>query len=112
MSILADFLLLGSKTVGSFALSTDKTELFSSALSAWLDSICQQFNRHAIPELQRLNGRDPAKTPTLIHGAVERISLTELSDFVSKTAGKPLILDEEEQAWIKQQAGIPPTKKK
>jgi len=112
MSILADFLLLGSKSVGSYALSTDKSEMFSSGLSAWLDTICEQFNRHAIPRLMRLNGLNGMRSPRLVHGAVERISLTDLGEFLSKISGLNLIFDDEEIAWIKLQAGIPRSKSK
>lgn len=110
MSILADFLLLGSKSVGSYALSTDKTELFGASLSARLDTICDQFNRRAIPKLLRLNGRDTSRSPKLMHGPVERISLAELGDFIVKTTGANLEFDDEEKAWLKRQAGFPAAK--
>lgn len=84
MSVLADFLLLGHEKVGSFALSSNKTSLFSVALGAWLDSICDVINRFAIPRLLRLNAMPTAATPKLAHGDVEDVSLTELADYVSK----------------------------
>ena len=44
MTVLADFVLLGHQTVGSFALSSDKTKLFGTAIGAYLDIICETFN--------------------------------------------------------------------
>lgn len=89
MSVLADFLLLGHEKVGSFALSNNKTSLFSVALGAWLDSICEVVNRFAIPRLGKLNAMPLTAMPKLTHGDIEDISLTELADYVAKlsTAG-------------------------
>lgn len=39
MTVLADFIFLGHEQVGSFALSSDKTQLFSMAIGAYLDII-------------------------------------------------------------------------
>src|SRR5690606_11042540 len=46
MTIMADFILLGHENVGSYALSSDKTELFAVALGAWLGMIQEVLNRH------------------------------------------------------------------
>ena len=48
-TVLADFIMLGHEKVGSFALSSDKTELFSVAISSFLDIICETFNSQGIP---------------------------------------------------------------
>ena len=49
MSTMSDFLLLGHQQVGSFALSSDKTHLFSMALGTYLDIICEVFNNQESP---------------------------------------------------------------
>lgn len=84
MAVLADFLLLGHEKVGSFALSNNKTSLFSVALGAWLDSICETINRFAIPRLLTLNSIPLEAAPKLTHGDIEEWSLTELADYVQK----------------------------
>lgn len=91
MSVLADFLLLGHEKVGSFALSSNKSSLFSVALGAWLDSICATINQQAIPRLLALNALPMEAAPKLTHGDVEEWSLTELAEYVSKlsAAGVP-----------------------
>jgi hypothetical protein len=71
MTVLADFVLLGHQQVGSFALSSDKTELFSMAVGAYLDIICEVFNNQAIPTLIDLNSEHFSGItdyPTLEHG--------------------------------------------
>ena len=101
MSVLSDFLMLGSKAVGSYALSSDKTELFSTAMSAFLDVVCDGFNRHAIPRLQKMNGRDRARSPRLVHGDVERVSLKDLGDYVNSLSNAGIVFDEDEAVELK-----------
>lgn len=66
MTVLADFLFLGDKNSGSWALSSDKTKLFSMAIGAYLDMICEVFNRKAIPELIELNCKIAADADGLL----------------------------------------------
>lgn len=56
-SILAQFMNLGSgsSSVGSFALSSDQSELFLMMLDSAAKNICNIVNTHAIPELVRYN---------------------------------------------------------
>lgn len=107
MTGLADFLLLGSQKVGSYALSTDKTQIFSTALEGHLDSICEKFNNEAIPDLARLNALNPELLPKLEHGQVDKISLLELCEAVSKMSGSGVMFSDEQQAWLTGQAGMP-----
>jgi hypothetical protein len=88
MSVLADFILLGSEQVGSFALAVSKSDIFMQALSAWLDMIAEVFNRYAIPRLIAMNPTLPQeKLPQLIHGEVAHIGLQELGNFLKDTVG-------------------------
>ena len=98
MTVLADFVLLGHQQVGSFALSSDKTELFSVALGAFLDLICEVFNNQAIPRLIDLNGehfKGITDYPQLVHGDIETQDLSALGDFVSKMVGIGAITPDE-----------------
>lgn len=86
-SVLADFILLGSQRVGSFALAASKTGIFTLALAAFLDEIEEVFNTHAIPRLFKLNGMSLKALPQLKHGDIEDVDLAELGDFISKLSG-------------------------
>jgi hypothetical protein len=93
LSMLASFLLLGSNQHGSWALSSDQTDLFATAIGSILDIIASTFNRFAVPELLLLNGRDiSAGTPTLEHGDIEQPNLGELGMYIQQLsqAGFPL----------------------
>lgn len=108
MTVLADFILLGHENVGSFSLSSDKTNLFSTALSAWLDSIAETINRFAIPKLFRLNGWPLDRLPCLEHGDIERVSMAELAEYVSTlTNSSVIVADDELERHMRQQADLP-----
>lgn len=56
LAMLGQFILLGLvQRGGSFALARQQTDLFVTATQAWLDSIADVFNRHAIPRLFSYN---------------------------------------------------------
>ena len=57
-AFLADWLFLGSGTTGSWALASNKTNLFAQALGGFLTSVVEVVNDKAIPQLMRLNGID------------------------------------------------------
>lgn len=108
MTVLADFILLGHEKVGSFSLSSDKTNLFSTALSAWLDSIAETINRFAIPKLFRLNGWPLDRLPCLEHGDIERVSMAELAEYVSTlTNSSVIVADDELERHMRRQADLP-----
>jgi len=92
MTVLADFILVGHEGTGSFALSENKSRLFSLALMSFLDGIAEIFNRHAIPRLLALNGWQGRKLPKLAHGSVDIPDLAALGDFISKVAGAGMVL--------------------
>ena len=108
---LADFLLIGHEAVGSYALSSSKTTLFSVAIGAYLAAIAEIFNRQAIPDLMRYNGKDPSRSPKISHGDIESVDLTALGAFIQSlsSAGVTLFPDTKVENWLKRQAGIPVT---
>jgi len=85
-SVLAEFLVLGANSVGSFALASSKTKLFSAALGAIMGSIASIFNRFAIPRLMHLNGVKPALYPQLVHGDIESPPLEEVAAYITALA--------------------------
>jgi hypothetical protein len=107
MTVLADFILLGHQAVGSFALSSDKTDLFSIALGAWLDSICEVVNGRAIPALLKLNGIDMEHAPELVHGDVRKVSLQELGTYIGALSGAGITFDPQQIEYLLEQAKIP-----
>lgn len=108
-SVLADFIFLGQSAVGSFALSSDKTALFATAVGGFVDSIADVLNRHLVPRLWALNALDPAVMPKVGHGDIERIDPGVLGAFIAALtgAGVQLFPDRELENWLRRAAGMP-----
>lgn len=111
MSLMADFILLGHEQVGSYALSSDKTELFSVALGAYLDLICSVMNNQAIPRLIDLNGdnfKNISGYPEFIHGDIETQDLDKLGTFIKDMVGIGAITpDEKMEDYLRMTASLP-----
>lgn len=94
MTVLADFVLLGHQMHGSYALSSDKTELFAVAIGTYLDIICEAFNTQAIPRLMELNSavfKDRNNHPRLVHGDIEKVNMAEMAAFLEKMSAIGLV---------------------
>ncbi len=99
MTILADFVFLGHQQTGSFALSSDKTELFSVALGTFMDIICEAFSDQAIPRLIRLNGehfKGITGYPRMVHGDVEKQDVEKLIKAITDVVACGVLLPSEE----------------
>lgn len=109
MSMLADFILMGHDAVGSYALSTTKTGLFSTAMSAILDIVVDEINTQAFPRLALLNGWSLKHVPTLQHGKVEAADLGKLGEFLKQlySAGMQVFPNPALEAFLMEQAGLP-----
>lgn len=110
-TVLADFIMLGHEKVGSFALSSDKTELFSIAIGAFLDVICETFNNQGIPALIDINGAHfdgITDYPKLRHGDVENVDIAKLSTLIKDMAGVGILIpDEQLEDYIRDVAKLP-----
>lgn len=99
MTILADFVLLGHQEAGSWALSSDKTAMFSMAIGAYMDTICEAFNTQAIPRLIDLNQehfKGITAYPKMVHGDVEKDDVDKFAGMVSELVGSGVIAPSEE----------------
>lgn len=111
MTVIADFLMLGHQQVGSFALSSDKTELFSVAIGAFMDIICETFNNQGIPALIDINGshfEGITDYPKLTHGDIEDMDISKLSAFIKDMTGVGILIpDEALEDHIRRAAHLP-----
>jgi hypothetical protein len=108
MSMLSEFLILGMDKVGSFALSSDKTDMFAVALGAILDVIDEEFSNNAIPELVQLNGWPTELSPTMKHGDVETPNLAELAAYITSTVTAGAVTpDDKLEEYLREAGGLP-----
>lgn len=107
-TVVADFILLGHEKVGSFALASSKTTIFSMAIRAWLKMIANVLNRKAVPMLWTLNGLDLNRLPRFAFGDVETVDLTELGNYINSLTNAGVDLSSDKVGnYLKQQASIP-----
>lgn len=111
MTALADFIILGHQKVGSFALSSDKTELFAVAIGTFLDAICETFNSQGIPPLIDINGAHFAGItdyPKMVHGDIEDADIQKLAAFIKDMAGiGVLVPDDGLEDFIRRAGHLP-----
>lgn len=111
MTVLADFIILGHQQVGSFALSSDKTKLFSVAIGAYLDIITETFNSQGIPALIDMNESyfdSITDYPRLVHGDVEHEDITKVAQYVKEMTGIGILVpDEALEDHMRQLASLP-----
>lgn len=111
MTVLADFIFLGHDKTGSWALSSDKTELFAVAIGAFLDIICETFNSQGIPALIDINGehfKGITAYPKMTHGDIEDADITKVSAFIKDMTGiGVLIPDDGLEDYIRQVGHLP-----
>jgi hypothetical protein len=105
-TVLADFIMLGSETGGSYALSKDKSQLFLRALEGYLGNICSELNRKWIGTLWDLNSFPHEAKPKLVHGRIAPVDLAELGTFARDT-GLSAAYDETIENHFREVAGIP-----
>ncbi len=109
MTVLADWLLLGHESVGSFALSSNKSNLFGVALGAWKDNILAVFNDHAVPRLFAINGFPVKDLPVIVAEDIESPDLAVIGAFIGAlhAAGAPIFPNDDLLKRLFAMAGFP-----
>jgi hypothetical protein len=87
MTVLADFILVGHQSVGSYSLHTDKTGIFRTSLNSIANNVADVLNRHALPRLFMANGWRPEALPTIVPTDVDSPDITQLAQFMQALAG-------------------------
>lgn len=109
-TVLADFIEMGNTSVGSFALSSNKTKMFSMAVSGWLDEISNSFQK-AIRQLAILEGWKLDKLPTLSYTDLESVDLDVYGTFLEKMAKSGIIVpDDMLEKAVRKESGLPEAK--
>lgn len=108
-TVLADFILLGQANHGSYALSSDKTNLFALSVRTWLEIIKNVMNQHAVPRLFNVNGFKVRRLPEFQYGEIETPPLTEIGTFIQQLAGAgaPLFPDGALENHLRKMANLP-----
>jgi hypothetical protein len=109
VSVLAQFLTLGSQEQGARALAQDLTALFLMTEEALGAQVADIHNRHLIPELVNYNYAGITKYPRLTVSSIEsRNVVALLSSIAQATAGKLLTPDLELENLLRKWIGAKP----
>lgn len=110
-TVLADFVMLGQQSVGSFALASSKTKIFALAVGTYLDVICDVFNSQGIPRLIDLNGKAFSQItdyPHMAHGDIEDKDLAVFGEFLQRVSASGILQpDEQIEDYVRRVAGLP-----
>ena len=109
MTVLADFILVGHQSTGSYSLHTDKTGIFRAAMNAVTDAVADTLNRHAVPRLFELNAWKPDELPKIEVSEIDPPDLQQLAALISATAGAGMqwFPDPELEKFIRTTARVP-----
>ena len=110
MTVLADFILVGHQANGgSYALHTDKSGLFRTAINSLAHAVADVFNRNAIPRLFSANGWKPNELPKIVPNDVDPPDLTQLGAFMGQMAQAGVVWfpDAELEKFIRDAARLP-----
>jgi len=108
-SVLADFLMLGSDSAGSFAMAENKTNLFLKAIEVFNDQDAQILNRHLVPYIWDFNGLDRRLMPAFKPGPIAPVNLDELGTFIERLSrsGMMIFPDEDTENHLRREGGLP-----
>lgn len=107
-TMLAGFVQFGQTSVGSRALHMSATQIFSLAITAFMDSIAAIINRIAIPRLMAMNSMDLSSAPKLVPGEIGVRDLEELSQYVYQLSQSGLtFFDKETTNYLRKTARLP-----
>ena len=109
MTVLADFILVGHESVGSYSLHTDKSGIFRASLNSITQIIADTLNRHAIPRLFEANAWKLEELPKIEPSEIDPPDLDQLASFISATAGAGMqwFPDPELEKFIRDIARLP-----
>lgn len=108
--VLADWILLGHESVGSRALSVDKTAVFEASLDGWMEGIADVINIHAVPRLFAINAWRPAAgLPKLRPASVSREDVEQLTASIRNLAqsGAALFPDDNLENHLRARLRLP-----
>lgn len=109
MAVLADFIMVGHQSVGSYSLHTDKTGIFRTALNSIVTSLAETMNREMVKPLMRLNGLPIESMPEITPTDVDSPDIGQLGGFMTAmgSLGVSWFPDPEMEAFVRKTARLP-----
>lgn len=89
--MMADLLILGQGSGGSFSLAEFKSTITYTYAQSLMNMICDNINRDLVKQTYQLNGWDESRACTLVTEEISQASLDEISKLIQRTASVGLI---------------------
>ncbi len=105
ITMLADIVLMGQKA-GSYALADVKQSMLGAALQSVLLNISDVFNKHAVPQLLKINNMLVANPPIIKPRKIQSPSLREVA-LILRSMGLNIAGDRELQNHLRYLLDIP-----
>lgn len=113
LTLLAQFLLLGTQAVGSYSLASSQTNTFAVALGGMLKILTETIEAQLVGPLMDLNAVRPDDRARLVPGDLEAPNLKELADALNTLTGAQLLTpDPGLEDYLRRLAGLPAKEKK
>lgn len=91
-SVLAEFIMLGGGSNGSYALSKSKSDIFLRALESYINTIVDTLNKQLVEALWRINGLDFKYMPKITAGDVAKHDLKEMGAYLRNLNGASITI--------------------
>lgn len=109
MSLLCQFILLGTERAGSFALVDRQATIFTQALQSFLIKIADAFNKDAVLPLMLINGFEAKAAPKIQFDQLDDVSLNTIATFVNQLVGANVLTpDDDLETYLRELADFPP----
>ena len=91
MTVLAQFIFIGMRDVGTQALASTSKDFFVDAVGAWADAVGDVINRFALPRMLALNPFGLEEMPVLKHSEIGVLDLTGIAQYVNALVGAQVL---------------------
>jgi len=109
-TMIAGFIQFGQTPRGSRSLHMSATQIYTLAISAFMDNIAAVINRIALPRLFALNNMDQDYMPKLQAGEVGVRDLQELGAYITALSQSGLtFFDKPTSDYLRKTGGLPAT---
>jgi hypothetical protein len=107
-SVLAQFINVGAREVGSYALSNDQSRFFLFALQAAGRNVCDTMNRHAIREMVDYNWDVHGRYPKLTVSGLDNPEITAFAGAIGTLASTGMLKpDDDTEAELRRMLKFP-----
>lgn len=97
-TVMMQFLHLGDRSGGSYAMSDDQSSMAMKSLQALTSKVCTEFRRKALRLVWQVNGFDPRYMPRLKASDISKEGLTAIGTFLRGVGAAQALWDQDPES--------------